>query len=135
MSLVSYDNSDDENDSKISEPDISKMIKTIQAAPEIDETMVRSNQMLTNDRLIDLNKCKELQFNPKYEELYTPEFGPKKSGDDNRNIRKNFLTGALEPMFMSNAIFELQRKNFQVYGTANDPSIGASADKIITSVR
>lgn len=49
-------------------------------------------------------------------------------------IGQNFLTGSLEPTFMSETIFELERKNFHAYGKAHDPSIGANTDKLISRI-
>lgn len=128
MSLVSYEDSGDDTDSnEFKVPD--SMLNVI-AAPNIDETIVGSTQ-----RLIDIKSCKELTYNPRYEELYRPELGPANPKfDEKKQIQKNFLTGSLEPTFMSETTFEIQRKNFHVYGVANDPSIGASVNKIISKV-
>lgn len=128
MSLVSYEDSGEDTDSN--EFKVPDSMLNVVAAPEIDETIVGSKK-----RLIDIKSCKELTFNPRYDELYQPEFGPANPKfDEKRQIQKNFLTGSLEPTFMSETTFEIQRKNFHAYGTANDPSIGANVNKTISKV-
>ncbi len=66
---------------------------------------------------------KELTYNPRYEELWTPKCGP-----DNPNVSdfhkkvKNTLTGFVEQATVSDFQFDAQRKTFHSYGYAIDPS-------------
>lgn len=135
-SLVSYEiESDEENQEDNSLLDQSGSSKpltlNVNTAPAIDETMIRS----AGSKKIDLKDCKELMYNPKYEEVYTPQIGPANPKKTGPHIDKNHLTGHLEPAFVSEATFELQRKNFYAYGLANNPSDGASTEDKITKVR
>ena len=70
---------------------------------------------------------KELTYNPKYEEMWAPKLGP-----DNPNLTdfhrapKNTLTGFVEPANLSDFQFETQRRTFNTYGYAMDPSSGGN---------
>lgn len=70
---------------------------------------------------------KELMYNPKYEEMWTPALGP-----DNPRIsefhkaQKNTLNGFIECATVNDFQFENQRQTFNSYGYAYDPSFNAN---------
>lgn len=76
---------------------------------------------------------KELNYNPRYEELWAPRLGP-----DNPNITefhkasKNTLTGFVESANVNDFQFENQRKTFFSKGFAYDPS-ALSNNKIVVA--
>ena len=124
MSLVSYDASDDSSGEEMSSLDpklSSKSLCPINSAPEVrNYTMEAKTQF---SAVID-PKCKELTFNPKYDDLFAPQLGPQNPFKDERQTNRNFLTGNIEETHVSEAQFELQRKRFHAYGIANNPSDG-----------
>ena len=133
--LVSYDNSDDDDGSNSGDgfdlsANCSGTMAVVNSAPIVNETMVKGQKT----DLIDVKQCRELSFNPKFEQLYAPELGPTNPNTEQLNMVKNFLTGSLEPAFMSETMFETQRKNFHALGVANDPSDGATASDMINKV-
>lgn len=130
--LVSYDDSGSDSDDHDPEVEMKlpESMLQIVSAPQVYATMVRGSTFKNSERFIDVKNCKELQYNPKFNELYRPEFGP--SNPHGQTIGKNFLTGSLEPAYMSEALFEYQRKNFHAYGIASDPSTGAKTDQTVS---
>lgn len=79
------------------------------------------------------NNCKELAYNPRYEDLWTPRLGP-----ENPNVSefhksvKNTLTGYVETANFNEFHFENQRKTFNSKGIAYDPSANAT-NRIVTA--
>lgn len=71
---------------------------------------------------------KELQYNPKYEELFAPVKGPDNPNlTDQMKAPRNVLAGYVEKAHISAFQFENQRRTFHTYGYALDPSAdGAS---------
>ena len=124
MSLVTYEASDESSDEDNSSSDqklSSRSLCPINSAPEVrDYTMEAKTQF---SAVID-PKCTELTFNPKYDDLFAPQLGPKNPFKDETQINRNFLTGNIEETHISEAQFELQRKHFHAYGLANNPSDG-----------
>jgi pre-mRNA-processing factor 17 len=85
-----------------------------------------------DDRVYIPDDCKELTFNPKYEELWTPKLGPENPNiTDFHKAAKNTLSGYVEAANMSEFQFENQRQTFNNYGYAIDPTSTASGDRII----
>ncbi|VDK48856.1 unnamed protein product [Anisakis simplex] len=75
--------------------------------------------------------AKELDYNPKYEELFQPIAGPSnpfKSASQNAN--KNTLTGYVEPAHVDKFQFDQQIRSFDTLGYARDPSADHSANFI-----
>lgn len=65
----------------------------------------------------------ELQYNPKYEELFAPVQGPDNPfKSEQQKATKNTTTGFVEPAHISAFQFENQRRTFHSYGYALDPS-------------
>ncbi|KAJ6224705.1 hypothetical protein RDWZM_003250 [Blomia tropicalis] len=138
--LVSYDDSDedhhlDENENdKVIFHKTPKFTTTIDTAPAVDGTMVRSElaSKLDGSGIIDLYNTKELTYNPKYENLYAPTYGPNNPSKPNKMVKKNFLTGTIEPAFVSDTNFELERKTFHAYGAAANPSDSSSTNDLVS---
>ncbi|KRT78475.1 WD40 domain-containing protein [Oryctes borbonicus] len=66
----------------------------------------------------------EMTYNPKFEELFAPMVGPYnpfKTGQMHSN--RNMLSGYVEPAHMSEFQFENQRRTFNSFGYALDPSV------------
>ena len=128
MSLVVYEASDDSSgeDSPSSDPKLwSRNRCSINSAPEVrDYTREAKTQF---SAIID-PKCTELTFNPKYDDLFAPQMGPQNPFKDETQINRNFLTGNIEETHISETQFELQRKRFHAYGSANNPSDGPNAE-------
>lgn len=97
----------------------------IQAAPS-----VAVNEKMDLRRHIDPS-AKEINYNPRYDELFAPVAGPAhpfKTQQEAAN--KNTLSGYVEPSHLNEFQFELQRRTFHSYGFAQDPSnTAASEDK------
>lgn len=67
---------------------------------------------------------KELQYNPKYEELFAPVQGPENPNlTDQMKAPRNTLAGYVEKAHISAFQFENQRRTFHTYGYALDPSV------------
>lgn len=65
----------------------------------------------------------ELQYNPKYEELFAPVQGPDNPfKSDQQKAQKNTTTGFVEEAHISDFQFENQRRTFHSFGYALDPS-------------
>lgn len=136
--LVSYDNSDDSSSGDDGGPIDAKTfasknnLASLDAAPLVDGTMVKGGEVGHGSKIINLDKTKELTYNPRYEDLYAPVVGPVNPDKADQPTKKNFLTGNLEPAFVSAATFELERKNFQSYGSASNPSDGSLVGSLVT---
>lgn len=73
-------------------------------------------------RVVDPS-TKELQYNPKYEELFAPVKGPDNPNlTDQMKAPRNTLSGYVEKAHISAFQFENQRRTFHTYGYALDPS-------------
>ena len=76
---------------------------------------------------------KELTYNPRYEELWAPKYGPDNPMvSDHHKAIKNTLSGYVEKACVNDFQFDNQRKTFFSYGYAIDPSSNVTGgDKII----
>ncbi|KAF7265776.1 pre-mRNA-processing factor 17 [Rhynchophorus ferrugineus] len=67
---------------------------------------------------------KELQYNPKFDELFAPSVGPVNPFKTQQEaIERNILSGHIEPAHVSEFQFENQRRTFASFGYALDPSV------------
>lgn len=70
---------------------------------------------------------KEISHNPTYEELFAPVVGPINPFKTKQMIAdRNILSGYVEPAHMSEFQFENQRRTFNSFGFALDPSVSAT---------
>ncbi|XP_022905566.1 pre-mRNA-processing factor 17 [Onthophagus taurus] len=68
--------------------------------------------------------AKEIVYNPKYEELFAPMVGPENPFRTHQmQSDRNMLSGYVEPAHISEFQFENQRRTFNSFGYALDPSI------------
>ncbi|CAH1379937.1 hypothetical protein MTP99_003769 [Tenebrio molitor] len=80
--------------------------------------------------------AKEVSFNPKFEELFSPMVGPENPfKTQQQQSSRNMLSGYVEPAYVSEFQFENQRRTFNSFGYALDPTVGSEGDgtKIITT--
>lgn len=69
-------------------------------------------------------QCKEVMHNPKYTELFAPILGPENPFlTQQMKANKNMLSGYIEAAHMSEFQFENQRRTFNSFGYALDPTI------------
>ena len=132
-SLVAYDVDDSESNSEEDDNQIAVdfKLKQLNSAPLVlaHELDVKEER----NKVVD-PKAKEINYNPKYENLFAPEFGPSNPSTDASKRNHNFLTGHIEDAHLSEVTFELQRKQFHAYGIADNPSDGAAVDEQIKKV-
>ncbi|KAJ8355685.1 hypothetical protein SKAU_G00184790 [Synaphobranchus kaupii] len=70
---------------------------------------------------------KEVTFNPTYETMFAPEFGPVNPFKTQQMAApRNMLSGFAEPAHVNDFMFEQQRRTFSTYGYALDPSVDTS---------
>lgn len=96
---------------------------------------VTLNEAMDQRRHIDPT-AKEVKYNYKYEELYAPEVGaynPNKT--QQQRAKKNNLAGFVENAHVNEFQFETQRRTFQSFNFAYDPSTldETAGDKLIGS--
>uniref|UniRef100_A0A8C1NQP7 Cell division cycle 40 homolog (S. cerevisiae) n=1 Tax=Cyprinus carpio TaxID=7962 RepID=A0A8C1NQP7_CYPCA len=71
---------------------------------------------------------KEVTYNPKYETMFAPEFGPTNPFRSKQmSAPRNMLSGYAEPAHVNDFMFEQQRRTFSTFGYALDPSVDTSA--------
>lgn len=72
----------------------------------------------------------EITHNPKYEELFAPVVGPEYPFKSKQLlVTRNVLSGYVEPAHLSEFQFENQRRTFNSFGYALDPTVdGADKD-------
>ena len=72
---------------------------------------------------------KEVEYNPKYDDLFAPVVGPvDPNKDEDDYAPKNSLTGFIEKAHVNDFQFDLQRKTFHSYGYAMDPSTNVEGE-------
>lgn len=78
----------------------------------------------------------EVLHNPKFEELFSPVVGPENPFKSKQmQSERNMLSGYIEPAYISEFQFENQRRTFNSFGYALDPTVGGivEGDKIVGS--
>lgn len=109
-SLVPYDY-DSEEDDDTPTLNMSGKITDVEAAPDVDESQVVQFKLKTQfDAATYVAKSKELTFNPKFQDLYAPEYGPQDPDRAQAGLKKNFLTGHVEPANINEVVFEEERR-------------------------
>jgi hypothetical protein len=89
--------------------------------PVIDESLIVDYKRKNKNTVNDFRKDKIVYFNPKYDELFAPTFGPVFDDEEDKSA-KNFLTGYIEDTHINEVQFEEQRKAFHFKGKASNPS-------------
>jgi len=73
-------------------------------------------------------KTREVLYNPKYDDMYAPVFGPTNPNlTQQQRSHKNLLNAHVESTNLSDFQFENQRRTFDSFGYAADPSVGEHA--------
>lgn len=68
----------------------------------------------------------ELTYNAKYEQLFAPVVGPENPfKSQQQQSARNMLSGYVEPAHISEFQFENQRRTFNSFGYAVDPSVSS----------
>ncbi|KAK2184267.1 hypothetical protein NP493_274g00018 [Ridgeia piscesae] len=104
--------------------DKGKTLAVLQAESRIIAApMVATKECVDAGRYMD-PKAKEVKFNPKYDELFAPAIGPVDPlRTKQQKAHKNMLCGFVEDSHLDHFQFETQRRTFQSYGYAVDPSV------------
>ncbi|KAK3872036.1 hypothetical protein Pcinc_022863 [Petrolisthes cinctipes] len=133
VSLQGYGS--DSNNSDMEDPeDLLQHLKPIESAHTISQDLhiVVTPQVTSTKELDDRHHIdpltKEIQYNPRYEELYAPVLGPTKPQSSYHNVNKNTLAGHVEPAHFNDFEFESQRRTFTTYGYAVDPSVSGDPE-------
>ncbi|XP_063975726.1 pre-mRNA-processing factor 17 [Diachasmimorpha longicaudata] len=72
----------------------------------------------------------EIKHNPKFEELFAPDVGPENPfRTQQQRATKNMLSGFVEKAHISEFQFENQRRTFQSYGYALDPTVDGTSEE------
>uniref|UniRef100_A0A671X3S8 Pre-mRNA-processing factor 17 n=1 Tax=Sparus aurata TaxID=8175 RepID=A0A671X3S8_SPAAU len=125
-SLVSYgSDSDSENESesntgvaKVEPSGPTMSLAVLNSAPE-----VAVKESVETGTHLD-PALKEVSFNPTYETMFAPEFGPVNPFKSQQMAApRNMLSGYAEPAHLNDFMFEQQRRTFSTYGYALDPSV------------
>ncbi|XP_043220455.1 pre-mRNA-processing factor 17-like [Amphibalanus amphitrite] len=127
----------DSNDSGEDEDALTAHLKPITSSESL--TSVKTLQIcsaptvapgsgLDSRRHIDPS-VKELEYNPRYDELFAPVLGPANPAQTQQmRAERNTLAGYVEPAHFSAFQFENQRRTFTSFGYAVDPSTEAVTD-------
>ncbi|CDQ97340.1 unnamed protein product, partial [Oncorhynchus mykiss] len=71
---------------------------------------------------------KEVTYNPTYETMFAPEFGPVNPYRSQQMAApRNMLSGYAEPAHVNDFMFEQQRRTFSTFGYALDPSVDTTS--------
>lgn len=71
----------------------------------------------------------EVTYNPKFEELFAPDVGPENPFKTKQmKSERNMQSGYIEPAYMNDFQFENQRRTFNSFGYAVDPTVGTVED-------
>uniref|UniRef100_A0A8D3DXE0 Pre-mRNA-processing factor 17 n=1 Tax=Scophthalmus maximus TaxID=52904 RepID=A0A8D3DXE0_SCOMX len=138
-SLVSYgSDSDSENESESKtgaervdqvDPDATAHLKPLQAGQTMTLAVLNSAPEVAVKEAVETGthldpSLKEVTFNPTYETLFAPEFGPLNPFKSQQMAApRNMLSGYAEPAHLNDFMFEQQRRTFSTFGYALDPSV------------
>lgn len=132
LSLQQYGESDsdkeDEKDDKNDPKDSKLHLQPLPESSSLQTAICPAPTALPPVEYNPLNFVKpgstEITVNLKYEELFAPDLGPENPFlTAQQKAPKNILSGYVEEAHMSEFQFENQRKTFQSFGYAIDPSI------------
>uniref|UniRef100_A0A0N4ZCY7 WD_REPEATS_REGION domain-containing protein n=1 Tax=Parastrongyloides trichosuri TaxID=131310 RepID=A0A0N4ZCY7_PARTI len=108
-----------------SDPETERMVAPI--VPSLDVELAPGVVNYLDNRVVAIGTVKgknqELGYNPKFEELYTPEAGPKNPFKSSQSLApKNMLTGYVQKTHLSDFQFEKEIRSFDTLGYASNPS-------------
>uniref|UniRef100_A0A1A8EXG4 Cell division cycle 40 homolog n=1 Tax=Nothobranchius korthausae TaxID=1143690 RepID=A0A1A8EXG4_9TELE len=138
-SLASYgSDSDSENESESKpgtekvapvEPDATAHLKPLEPGSKTSLAVLNSAPEVAVKESVETGIhldpfLKEVTYNPTYETMFAPEFGPQNPHRTQQMAApRNMLSGYAEPAHVSDFMFEQQRRTFSSFGYALDPSV------------
>lgn len=138
-SLASYgsdSDSDNESGSNTSvekvdhgDPDATAHLKPLQSGPSMTLAVLNSAPEVAVKESVETGihldpAMKEVTYNPTYETMFAPEFGPANPFKSQQMAApRNMLSGYAEPAHLNDFMFEQQRRTFHTFGYALDPSL------------
>uniref|UniRef100_A0A3Q3G0S7 Pre-mRNA-processing factor 17 n=1 Tax=Labrus bergylta TaxID=56723 RepID=A0A3Q3G0S7_9LABR len=138
-SLASYgSDSDPENDSESktssekvdpTNPDATAHLKPLKSGPTMTLALLNSAPEVAVKESVETGihldpLLKEVTYNPTYETMFAPEFGPVNPYKSQQMAApRNMLSGYAEPAHLNDFMFEQQRRTFSTFGYALDPSV------------
>lgn len=138
LGLTSYDSDNSSNashnENEVPDYQVSKIDPTfsMKSAISIDSAPLVLYSKEEDDHQFVDEKLKLLEYNPRYEEMWTPKSGPYNALiTEFHQAPKNNLAGYVEKASVSEFNFDMQRKTFQSYGYAIDPSTNQVGDGIV----
>ncbi|CAF0943757.1 unnamed protein product [Rotaria sordida] len=131
---ASYHDDDDDNEKSttiIREEKIADQVAVItdptfsvMSRIKLDLAPVIAIQPTDTSSFLDI-KTREVLYNQKFEDMYAPVFGPINPNlTQQQRSYKNLLNGYAESTTLSDFKFENQRRTFDSFGYAADPSLG-----------
>ncbi|XP_029588814.1 LOW QUALITY PROTEIN: pre-mRNA-processing factor 17-like [Salmo trutta] len=135
--LVSYwCDSDNETKSHVNpekvDPDALAHLQPLKSGKTMSLTVLNSAPEVAVKEAVETGvhldpSLKEVTYNPTYETMFAPEFGPVNPYKSQQMAApRNMLSGYAEPAHVNNFMFEQQRRTFSTFGYALDPSVDTS---------
>ncbi|XP_071768676.2 pre-mRNA-processing factor 17 [Centroberyx gerrardi] len=138
-SLVSYgSDSDSENESESNtnpqkvDPDATAHLTPLKSAHTMSLAVLDSAPEVAVKEAVETGthldpSLKEVNYNPTYETMFAPEFGPVNPYKSQQMAApRNMLSGYAEAAHLNDFMFEQQRRTFSTFGYALDPSVDTS---------
>uniref|UniRef100_A0A4W5LNG9 Pre-mRNA-processing factor 17 n=1 Tax=Hucho hucho TaxID=62062 RepID=A0A4W5LNG9_9TELE len=139
-SLVSYgtdSDSDNETQSNASpekvDPDALAHLQPLKSGPTMYLALLNSAPEVAVKEAVETGvhldpSLKEVTYNPTYETMFAPEFGPVNPYRSQQMAApRNMLSGYAEPAHVNDFMFEQQRRTFSTFGYALDPSVDTTS--------
>lgn len=140
LELQQYGSSDDDETEgiKVSPEDVTSHLKPLGSGNSII-TLQNKMQVCLAPAVVPMgavdtlrpidSTSKEVMHNPKYEELFAPVVGPENPFQTNQQrAPKNMLSGFVEQAHISDFQFENQRRTFNSFGYALDPTVDGTTE-------
>lgn len=136
LALKAYGGSDEENDEDTNQDNSKNESQQVPSVPVNTEYSVKKHlQICATPEVLPTNlqdgvipvdpTLTEVTHNPKYNELFAPDVGPANPFKSSQlKMNRNVLSGYVEPAYMSEFQFENQRRTFNSFGYALNPTVG-----------
>uniref|UniRef100_A0AAZ3RUG5 Cell division cycle 40 homolog (S. cerevisiae) n=1 Tax=Oncorhynchus tshawytscha TaxID=74940 RepID=A0AAZ3RUG5_ONCTS len=139
-SLVSYGtDSDSDNETKSNaspekvDPDALAHLQPLTSGQTMSLALLNSAPEVAVKEAVETGvhldpSLKEVTYNPTYETMFAPEFGPVNPYRSQQMAApRNMLSGYAEPAHVNDFMFEQQRRTFSTFGYALDPSVDTTS--------
>ncbi|XP_029503035.1 pre-mRNA-processing factor 17-like [Oncorhynchus nerka] len=139
-SLVSYGtDSDSDNETKSNaspekvDPDALAHLQPLKSGKTMSLALLNSAPEVAVKEAVETGvhldpSLKEVTYNPTYETMFAPEFGPVNPYRSQQMAApRNMLSGYAEPAHVNDFMFEQQRRTFSTFGYALDPSVDTTS--------